>query len=198
MAKLNFRYATMASGKSAEILQVDFNYKLQDFKGLLIIPAVDTTSNGMISSRLGMSAPAVAINENTNIYDLIVNELKKSEIKYVIVDECNFLTKIQCDELGDIVDFLNIDVLAYGILTDFQTKLFDGSKRLVEIADNIDNIYVRSICHCGRKAIHNARLVNGKWAEDGEKIVIDKKDGKKNEITYLPLCRKCFKLKKLK
>lgn len=198
MAKLSFRYATMASGKSAEIIQVDFNYKKQNFKGLLLIPNIDTTSDGTISSRLGISAPAISIDKNTNIYDLVVNELKQTEINYIIVDESNFLTTSQCDELGDIVDFLNIDVLAYGILTDFKTELFEGSKRLIEIANSIDNIYVRSICHCGEKAIHNARVVNGKWAEDGEKIVIDKKDGEKNKVTYIPLCRKCYKLRKIK
>lgn len=198
MAKLSFRYATMASGKSAEILQVDFNYKLQNFKGLLLIPSIDTTSDGAIKSRLGISAPAFPIDTKTNIYELIVNKLKDTEIEYVIVDESNFLTQKQCDELGDIVDFLNIDVLAYGILTDFKTQLFEGSKRLIEISDNIENIYVRSICHCGKKAVHNARIVNGKWAEDGAQTVIDKKDGNKNEVTYIPLCRKCFKLKKIK
>lgn len=204
MAKLRFRYATMKSGKSAEILQINFNYEMQNFKGMLLIPEIDSASNGQIKSRLGISSPAHIIKKDTNIYDYIVQAIKTQPVDYVIVDECNFLTKEQCDQLGDIVDYLGINVMAYGILTNFKTELFEGSKRLVEIADCVENIYVRSVCHCGRTAVFNARIKNGKWDDDGEEIIIDtNKDvssasAKKDTIEYIPLCRKCYKLKKIK
>lgn len=198
MAKLRFRFATMESGKSAEILQVNYNYELRGIYGVLLIPEIDKTSNGSISSRLGISSPAIVVKEDTNIYELIKNISKDTILSYVIVDEANFLTEEQVEQLGDIVDFLNIDVLAYGLLTNFKTRQFKGSQRLIDIADEREHIYVRSICHCGKKANFNARIVNGEIVKDGEEIILDKKDGKEYDVKYVPLCRKCFKLNKWK
>lgn len=197
MAKLRFRYATMASGKSAEILQVNYNYNKIGRKGLLLIPDKDTTSNGMISSRLGISAPALKISQEDNIYKIVEEKIKTENISYLILDESNFITVEQADQLGDIVDYLGIDVLAYGLLTDFKTDLFGGSARLVAIQDELEEISVKSICHCGKKANFNTRVVNGKIAKDGEQVLIDPKDGKKDEVYYIPLCRKCYKLEDL-
>lgn len=194
MAKLRFRYATMESGKSAEILQVNYNYNKIGRKGLLLIPELDKVSNGEISSRLGISAPAIKINQNDNIYELVKKELDKDNISYIILDEANFITVEQADQLGDIVDFLKIDVMAYGLLTDFTTSLFGGSARLVAIQDELEEISVKSVCHCGKKANCNARIVDGKIVKEGEQIVLDPKDGKKHEVQYIPLCRKCYKL----
>lgn len=197
MAKLRYRYATMESGKSAEILQVNYNYNKIGKKGLLLIPDKDTTSNGMISSRLGISAPATKIKETDNIFELVQEKLKTEEISYLILDESNFITVEQADQLGDIVDYLGIDVLAYGLLTDFKTNLFGGSARLVAIQDELEEISVKSVCHCGKKANFNARVVNGKIAKDGEQVLLDPKNGEKQEVYYLPLCRKCYKLGKI-
>lgn len=198
MAKLRFRYATMKSGKSAEILQVNYNYNKIGKKGLLLIPELDKVSNGEISSRLGISAPAIKVKSNDNIYELVKNKLKEDNISYVILDESNFITTEQADQLGDIVDLLGIDVLAYGLLTDFTTNLFGGSARLIAIQDELKEISVKSVCHCGKKANFNARIVDGQIVKEGEQIVLDPKDGKKHEIQYIPLCRKCFKLEKWK
>ena len=197
MAKLRYRYATMESGKSAEILQVNYNYNKIGKKGLLLIPDKDTTSNGMISSRLGISAPATKIKETDNIFELVQEKLKTEDISYLILDESNFITVEQADQLGDIVDYLGIDVLAYGLLTDFKTNLFGGSARLVAIQDELEEISVKSVCHCGKKANFNARVVNGKIAKDGEQVLLDPKNGEKQEVYYLPLCRKCYKLGKI-
>lgn len=197
MAKLRYRYATMESGKSAEILQVNYNYNKIGKKGLLLIPDKDTTSNGMISSRLGISAPATKIKETDNIFELVQEKLKTEDISYLILDESNFITVEQADQLGDIVDYLGIDVLAYGLLTDFKTNLFGGSARLVAIQDELEEISVKSVCHCGKKANFNARVVNGKIAKDGEQVLLDPKNGEKHEVYYLPLCRKCYKLGKI-
>lgn len=197
MAKLRYRYATMESGKSAEILQVNYNYNKIGKKGLLLIPDKDTTSNGMISSRLGISAPATKIKETDNIFELVQEKLKTEDISYLILDESNFITVEQADQLGDIVDYLGIDVLAYGLLTDFKTNLFGGSARLVAIQDELEEISVKSVCHCGKKANFNARVVNGKIAKDGEQVLLDPKNGEKQEVYYIPLCRKCYKLGKI-
>lgn len=197
MAKLRYRYATMESGKSAEILQVNYNYNKIGKKGLLLIPDKDTTSNGMISSRLGISAPATKIKETDNIFELVQEKLKTEDISYLILDESNFITVEQADQLGDIVDYLGIDVLAYGLLTDFKTNLFGGSARLVAIQDELEEISVKSVCHCGKKANFNARVVNGKIAKDGEQVLLDPKNGEKQEVYYIPLCRKCYKLEKI-
>lgn len=198
MAKLRFRYATMESGKSAEILQVNYNYNKIGRKGLLLIPEIDKVSNGEIASRLGISAPAIKIKPSDNIYKLVKDKLKEDNISYVILDESNFITVEQADQLGDIVDFLGIDVLAYGLLTDFTTNLFDGSARLVAIQDELEEISVKSVCHCGKKANFNARIIDGQIVKEGEQILLDPKDGEKHEIQYIPLCRKCFKLEKWK
>ena len=197
MAKLRFRYATMESGKSAEILQVNYNYNKIGRKGLLLIPERDETSNGTISSRLGISAPALKIKQSDNIYEIVKNKLNDEKISYIILDESNFITVEQANQLGDIVDFLGIDVLAYGLLTDFRTDLFGGSARLVAIQDELEEISVKSICHCGKKANFNARIVNYRIAKEGEQILLDPKDGKQYDVHYMPLCRKCYKLEKL-
>lgn len=198
MAKLRFRFATMESGKSAEILQVNYNYNSRNIYGVLLIPDVDEVSNGNISSRLGISAPAYKVSKDTNLYELVTKLIKDRNVSYVIVDEANFLTEAQAEQLGDIVDFLDIDVLAYGLLTNFKTRQFEGSQRLIDIADEREHIYVRSICHCGKKANFNARVVDGKIVTDGEEVILDKKDGEEHEVKYIPLCRKCFKLNKIK
>lgn len=197
MAKLRYRYATMESGKSAEILQVNYNYNKIGKKGLLLIPSIDKVSDGNISSRLGISAPATKVSPTDNIYTLVESKLKHQDIDYIIIDESNFITVEQADQLGDIVDFLEIDVIAYGLLTDFKTNLFDGAKRLIEIQDELKEISVKSICHCGKKAIHNARITGNNITKEGEQIVLDPKDGLTHTVEYIPLCRKCYKLNKI-
>ncbi|WP_368263256.1 thymidine kinase [Clostridium disporicum] len=198
MAKLYLRYATMESGKSAEILQVNYNYNKVGMNGILLIPQIDTTSNGTISSRLGISSPALPIKKTDNLYELIKERHDKEKLSYIILDESNFISREQADQLSDVVDFLDIDVLAYGLLTDFKTALFEGTARLIELQDELAEISVKSICHCGEKANFNARIVNGEIVKEGEQIVLDLKDGKEHEVKYVPLCRKCFKLNKWK
>lgn len=196
MASLRYRFATMGSGKSAEIISVKENYDSNDVKGLILIPKKDSASNGKVKSRNGKSIKAIAFEENTNIFELVERKIKEGmDVNYLIVDESNFLTVEQVEQLGDVVDFLNISVMAYGLLTDFQTDSFPGSKRLFEIADVKEELTVRKLCHCGKKAIFNSRIVNGALAYEGEKIIIKDKN---QDIQYIPLCRKCFKLGKWK
>lgn len=196
MASLTYRFATMGSGKSAEIISVFENYQENITDGLILIPQIDTASKGFVSSRNGKSIKATSFDKETDLFkltsDLLENEV---DINYVIVDEANFLTVEQAEQLGDIVDFLDISVMAYGLLTDFQTDSFPGSKRLYEISDIKEELTARRLCPCGKKALFNARIVNGELVKEGEKIVIK---GEEQDIKYIPLCRKCFKLGKWK
>lgn len=194
MAKLIFRYAAMCSGKSAEILQIYRNYQIRNIKGICLIPSIDTASDGAIKSRFSeIIVPAIKVNKETNLFDIIVKKISISKnIKFIIIDESNFLTKQQAEQLGKIVDELNITVMAYGLMTNFKGELFEGSKRLLEISDRIEQIYVRSRCKCGKTAIFNARFINGKYLKNGQEIIIDKKNGTTNNIEYVPMCRKCF------
>ena len=198
MANLSFRYSAMKSGKSAEIIQIHTNYKMMKIEGLLLIPEKDSISDGKIVSRFGeIQAPAMTFSECTNFLELIYDEIINRKIKYVIIDECNFLTRLQVDQLAELVDNCDINILAYGLMTNFKGELFEGSKRLVEIADKIESIYVRSRCTCGKTALFNARFVNGEFCYEGEEVVIDKnKIEKSSEVDYIPLCRKCFMEKK--
>lgn len=199
MAKLYFRFATMESGKSAEIIQIDYNYNKVGIKGILLIPEIDKTSDGRVLSRLGnISIPAIKFKQNENLFDKVKEIVKTTtdEISYVILDEANFITQKQAEQLSDIVDFLDIDVLAYGLLSNFKTYMFEGTKRLIELQDDISELSVKSLCHCGKKANFNSRIVNNELVKDGEEILLDTKDGKMTEVKYIPLCRKCYKLNK--
>lgn len=198
IAKLTFRYATMKSGKSAEAIQIVQNYLYGNKKGCILSPAIDVATSNSIKTRFGggVEIKARTFLKTTNLFEFVNSILKDENIDFVLVDEANFLTSKQVDQLGDIVDYLNIDVLAYGLTTKFDTELFEGSKRLIEIADRIENTTCRSICSCGRKAIFNARFSNGVLVDIDDAssaIMIDKKDNKKGAIEYVPLCRKCYK-----
>lgn len=199
MGKLTFRYATMKSGKSAEAIQIINNYLYGNKYGCVLTPSLDTETSGAIKTRFGggVEVKAKTFTPKTNLFTFIKNLQKNQKIDFIVVDEANFLTTEQVNQLGDIVDYLNINVLAYGLTTKFDTNLFEGSKRLLEIADYIEPITCRSICHCGHKAVFNARIIDGKLVEEGKDILIDNKDGKKHTIEYIPLCRKCFKEKNL-
>ncbi len=194
MAKLIFRYSAMKSGKSAEAIQVIQNYQYGGKQGYILSPSIDTAANAKIKSRLagGLEAQAISFLESENLFELIKKEKQSQQIDYVLVDEANFLTRKQVDELGEIVDMLKINVLAYGITTGSDTTLFEGSKRLFETADIIEQTTIRSICRCGHKAIFNIRLIDG-VIDDCNEVIIDAKDGKKNSsVVYTPMCRKCY------
>lgn len=186
MAKFIFKYATMGSGKSREIISLDYNYKSICKEGLILVPS-DDFSNGFVRSNNGEYIKALKIGKEDNLYNIIS---LCENISYVIVDECNFLTVKQVSELSDVVDILNIDVLCYGILTDFQTNSFPSSRRLFEIADKKEELSIRKLCPCGKKAVFNARFVDGKLQQEGDLVVTKDKD-----VEYIPLCRSCYKKK---
>ena len=183
MAKLYFRYGVMGSSKSAQALITKFNYEERGMKVWLIKPSVDTRDGKhTIKSRIGLSADADIIGENDNILELLE---AKADIDVIISDECQFFRAKQIDELREIVDFKGIPVMCFGLRTDFKTQLFEGSKRLFEVADSITEI--KTICSCGRKATVNARVdENGFVQTRGRQVLLGDND------RYIAMCHRCF------
>ena len=184
MAKLYYRYGTMGSGKTIDLLKVAYNYEERGQECLLVALSTDTRYGvGKITTRIGLQRDAFTCFKDTNIYEYVDNLDKKPDC--ILVDECNFLTKKQVRELSDIVDLLDIPVICYGLRSDFKCELFEGSEALMAIADKIEEI--KTICECGRKATVNMRYINGKVVTNGDKIVIGGND------MYKAVCRKCYK-----
>ncbi len=186
MAKMYFRYGAMNSGKSTALLQAVHNYHEQGRQVLLLKPAVDTKGQTLVISRLGVSRPAdILVGPGDSVRDLLVPFLVAADYSAVFVDEAQFLTRKQVDELmGIVVDF-EVPVLTYGLRTDFQTEPFPGAQRLLEIAHSLEEL--KTICRCGRKAILNSRKINGIRVFDGEQVAIDGE-----ETTYESLCASCY------
>lgn len=195
-SKFEFRFATMGSGKSAEIIQIVTNYRLVNMDGMVFIPEIDTASEGEVRSRNGHTLDAIELLKTDNIFELVKTEVEAGRnIEYVIVDESHFLTIQQVSEVTDIVDILDIDVLCYGLLTDSFGNLFPAVPRLLADSDKKRVLTIHRMCPCGKKALYNARIVNGEVARDGNIVSIKGKDKK---VDYVPLCRKCYKAGKWK
>lgn len=185
MAKLYFRYGAMNSGKTTALLQVAHNYEEKGMKVLILKPKIDTKGHEKIISRLGLCRKVdFLISSEDNIKKLLSDY--KKEFACVLVDEVQFFTKDQIDELFEISVLWDKPVICYGLRTDFLTNGFEGSMRLLLIAHSIEEF--KTICKCGNKAIVNGRKINGKFVFDGEQCVID---GEKN-VEYESLCGKCF------
>lgn len=181
---LRFIYGVMGSSKSAQALITRYNYIQNKFNVILIKPATDTRTNN-IKSRIGLEADCTTFNANDNLKTFLFNycqdnEIALSENTIVIVDEAQFCTKDQIDELKVISD--SCDVFCYGLKTNFKSEMFEGSKRLFEIADSLQEVY--HICKCGKQAIINSRIVNGRVVVDGDEILI-------GDTEYVSLCYKC-------
>lgn len=186
MAKLYFKYGVMGSSKSAQALMCKFNYEQVGFYVILLKPSLDNRdiSSGQIvvKSRIGLQSNCYIFNQDTDLLEYI-NTLRKSNKKTVIiVDECQFCTKKQINELKRVSR--KMPVLCYGLLTNFKTELFEGSKRLVEIADSL--MEIKAVCSCGKKASVNARFNNGKLVVHGAEIMIG------GDESYKALCYNCY------
>lgn len=184
MSKLYFRFGAMGCSKTAQALITKFNYEERGMKVLLMKPSTDNRDGATIlKSRIGLTAEAVTVAPEVNVFDLYAE--KYSTCNVVIVDECQFLTPTQVDELAQIVIDYDIPVLCFGLSTDFLTNLFPGSKRLFEIAQSISEI--KSVCTCGSKATVNARFDdNGNVVYSGAQVVLGGND------RYMAMCRKCW------
>lgn len=188
MAKLYFKYGAMGSSKTAQALITKFNYEERGMKVWLIKPRIDTREGERVCrSRIGLEAPVDLIGEEENIYETFQKRISMGE-HVIIVDECQFLTEDQVDQLADISLDYDVPVLCFGLKTDFQTKLFSGSKRLFEIAESVQEI--KTICSCGRKATVNARIdEDGTVITEGKQIVIGGNE------SYIAMCYNCYKEK---
>ena len=185
MAKLYFRYGAMNSGKTTAMLQVAHNYEEKGMKVLLLKPSIDTKGDNKVVSRLGIDREVDFLISQT---ESLKNLLKpfRDNVDCIILDEVQFLKKFQIDELFEISIIWDIPVICYGLRTDFLMNGFEGSERLLLIAHSIEEL--KTICQCGKKAITNGRIINGKFVFSGDQCAID---GEK-DVTYEPLCGKCF------
>lgn len=187
MAKLHFYYSTMNAGKSTTLLQSDYNYRERGMNTLLFTSSFDNLFGiGNISSRIGLQASAFIYHQKTDLCAKTKTMLKSKKLHCVLVDEAQFLKKLQVLQLTAIVDELNIPVLAYGLRNDFQAEPFEGSKYLLTWADEL--IEIKTICHCGKKATHVLRLnENMQVIKSGEQLHIGGNE------RYLSVCRWHFK-----
>lgn len=188
MSKLYFRYGAMNCGKSTNLLQVAHNYEERGMKVIIIKPKTDTKGGNKIVSRLGVTREAdILINKEHNICNEVKNWINKNgNLDCILVDEVQFLKEKHIDELFEIAVLMDIPVICYGLRTDFQMKGFEGSSRLLLLAHSIEEL--KNICQCGKKALLNGRIINGKFVFEGEQIAIDKE----NNIEYQALCPKCY------
>jgi thymidine kinase len=193
MAKLIYYYGSMASSKTLRLLSTAYNFEEKGVQIMVLKPSLDTRDgDNIIRSRAGLERKCVMVDKDIDLYNAVktysnILSTQFEQLKWVIIDECQFLTEKQVDELSDVVDNLDINVMCYGLRTDFRSKLFQGSKRLFEIADTIEEI--KSTCECGnRKTSINARFdENGEIITDGNQVMIG------GDETYTALCRKCWK-----
>ena len=185
MAKLYFKYGAMGSSKTAQALITKYNYEENDLNVWLIKPGTDTRDGAKIlRSRIGLEAAVEVIPPETDIYARYLG-IRELNCDVIIVDECQFLTEAQIDQLRAIVDEHNIPVMCFGLRTDFQTRLFPGSRRLMEVADTIQEI--KTICDCGAKATVNARIDgSGHIITQGAQVVLGGND------SYIAMCHKCY------
>ena len=185
MAKLYFRYGSMNSGKTALLLQAVHNYEEQGMKVIVGKPSKDTKGDQHLVSRIGLKRKVdYAFKPEDDIYKYM--EKQSIKVSCLFIDEAQFLEPEQVDQLMKVVVKLNIPVICYGLRTDFQTKGFPGSTRLLEIAHTIEEM--KTICTCGKKAMFNARKVNGHFTIQGDQVAIDGE----NKVTYEPLCPHCY------
>ena len=194
MATLRFSFGTMGSGKSTMALQIHHKLASRQLFGLLLTTL--DREGAQVTSRLGVAAEAVEVVPELDLYQLALDNWP---LHYLVCDEAQFYTEAQCDQLARVVDDLGVDVFAFGLITDFRGLLFDGTKRLLEVADERVPMQVEARCWCGARATHNARLVNGRITYTGETVVVGDTGGGDHEqplfgdsVRYELLCRRHY------
>jgi thymidine kinase len=186
MAKLYFYYASMNAGKSSTLLQAAFNYRERGMETMLWTAALDHRAGvGTIASRIGLTAEAHGFEPETDLFAAVADEVKRRRVDCVLIDEAQFLSRVQVFQLARICDEVGIPVLAYGLRTDFQANLFDGSANLLALADTL--VELKAICECGRKATMNLRV-----DEDGRAVAAGEQTEIGGNDRYIALCRRHF------
>jgi thymidine kinase len=194
VATLRFSFGTMGSGKSTVALQIHHNLASRGLHGLLLTKL--DRDGTQVTSRLGVAAPAVEVEPDADLYLLAVEH---APLDYLVCDEAQFYSTDQCDQLARVVDDLEADVYAFGLITDFRGLLFDGTKRLLEVADERVPMQVEARCWCGARATHNARLVNGVVVYEGETVVVGDTEHEPGRplfgdaVRYELLCRRHYR-----
>ena len=188
MAKLYFRYGAMNCGKSTSLIQVDYNYRERDMNTVIIKPETDTKGSDRVISRLNVERRAdILATSKDNLYVIIENWQKhKAPVHCVLVDEAQFLTHAQVDQLFEVAVIKDISVICYGLRTDFLLNGFEGSARLLLMAHSIEEL--KTICKCGQKAIANGRKIGGRFVFEGSQVAIEGKAS----IEYESLCARCY------
>lgn len=190
MAELVFFSGTMDCGKSTLALQTDHNHASRGRAGL-VFTQMDRAGASVLSSRLGLRVDAIEVGPALDVRRVVVDHLSSGgRLDYLICDEAQFYTPEQIEQLADVVDEFGIDVYAFGITTDFRTRLFPGSARLIELADRVEVLQVAALCWCGRRGTHQARTVGGAIVRDGDQVVVGDVDGSgASRVAYEVLCR---------
>ena len=192
VAELVFYAGTMDCGKSTLALQTDHNHASRGRHGI-VFTRMDRAGESVLSSRLGLAVPAVEVTDSLDLRHFIVDQLSTGRtIDYLICDEAQFYSPEQVEQLAGLVDDLRIDVYAFGIMTDFRTRLFPGSGRLVELSDRVHVLQVEALCWCGVRATQNARTVGGVMVVEGDQVVVGdtSRTGLTGEVSYEVLCRR--------
>ena len=191
MSKLYYRYGAMNSGKTTLLVQVAHNYEERGMKVLILKPKIDTKGDNKLLTRIGLKRKVDHLIDKDEKLISYLNKIP-NDISCILVDESQFLTRDQVDDLFMFTKLKDVAVICYGLRTDFKTLSFPGSLRLFELADVMEELY--TICRCGKRAKFNARIVNGEFTSSGAQVAIDGE----NEITYESLCGKCYLEKVLK
>ena len=196
MAELVFFTGTMDCGKSTLALQMDHNHAARG-RGGLLLTRFDRAGEAVISSRLGLRRPAVEVHDGTDLWaEVARRRTRGTRVDYLVCDEAQFYAPAQVEQLARVVDEMDVDVFAYGITTDFRTRLFPGSRRLLELADRVQVLQVEALCWCGARATHNARTLDGAMVLEGDQVVVGDvaEDGSPaaapGEVGYEVLCRR--------
>ena len=185
MAKLIFNYSAMNSGKTMDLLRTAYNYEENGLRVIVMKPSIDTKGGDSIVTRVGLNRKVdYLIDEDCDIYELLKNKI--DGVKCIFVDEAQFLSVDHVNQLFKITKLLDIPVICYGLRTNFKSELFDGSMRLLALADELNEF--KSLCNCGNMARFNARRLNGEFLYDGDDILIDGF----SEVEYVPLCGECY------
>ena len=194
MAELVFYAGTMDCGKSTLALQTDHNHSTRGRRGM-VFTRLDRAGESVLSSRLGLEVPAIEVTDELDFRHFVVETLSAGvALDYLICDEAQFYSAEQVEQLAAVVDDLRIDVYAFGIMTDFRTRLFPGSSRLVELSDRVQVLQVEALCWCGARATHNARTVGGVMVVEGDQVVMGNTGATtpSSAVAYEVLCRRHY------